>query len=200
MAITIRILKQVTVSPGGSFPDTITAEFAIQNDAVNSTWYRWSRGGIPSNTADVQAFLDAEGASLYTEAAANNNQMTPDQVTDGVYAWQHYAYRDIFAHASTLIGEANFFNGNLAPPNATNPTLAQTRTDLAAAQTYLGDNLAGTPFERSFYNERFIAQVTGSIATKTAAECAAYLAWIRAWIGQRIDNADRAARQLGLPS
>lgn len=208
MAITIRILSVRTI-PGQTFPPTdpqIVAEFAIQNDAVSSTWYKWSRGGIPANTSDVPAFLAAEGASLYSEAvaanAANPTQyptMTDDQVNAGVYAWQHFQYRDIFDIASYLVGNSNFFNGTLNfEGGGTNPTVTQGRTDLQAVTTYLTNNLNDTPFERSFCNERFIAGVTGTISTKTAAELAAYLAWIRSWIGDRIDNANKAARLLGL--
>jgi hypothetical protein len=194
MAITIRILKQVTVSPGGSFPDTITAEFAIQNDAVSSTWYRWSRGGIPGNTADVPAFLAAEGASLYTDAAAGGVTMTADQVNAGVYAWQHFAYRDIFDIASYLLGQGGY---DLATP-PTAPTTVAKRTMLSSVATYLLNNLGSTPFERSFINERSMAQATGTISTMTDAQLATYRAFIGGWIGDRIDNANKAAKLLGL--
>lgn len=73
MTITITILKSTVVPGNPAFGtiDTQTADFAIQNDAVSTTWYRWAMGGIPSG-ADVQSTLDANGPSLYPPAQANN--------------------------------------------------------------------------------------------------------------------------------
>lgn len=83
MAITIQIYKQITTpAQGGPNPSDgyITAHFAIRDDAVAPTWYRWQRGGIPLSTIDVQAFLEAEGTSLYTSAAANGDVVTDTDI------------------------------------------------------------------------------------------------------------------------
>lgn len=69
MTITITILNIVQATPD-NLPASQTATFAIQNDAISQTWYRWSMGGIASG-ADVQAALNANAPSLYAEASAN---------------------------------------------------------------------------------------------------------------------------------
>jgi hypothetical protein len=179
MAITIRILKQVTVNPGPPLPASILAEFAIQNDAVSPTWYRWSRGGIPSNTSDVQAFLDAEGASLYTDAAAANVTMTPNQVNTGNYAWEHWQYRDVFADASFRLEVGMLGLGST-------PLVGAYRTMLNNALNELTP-LVGTQFETHFANKRASKGfgTSGPVGSITLAQCDAFDSFMREWLSAR---------------
>jgi hypothetical protein len=194
MAITIRILKQVTVSPGGSFPDTITAEFAIQNDAVSSTWYRWTRGSIPGDTADVPAFLAAEGASRYTEAQAGGVTMTPNQVNTGNYAWEHWQYRDVFADASFRLEVGMLGLG-------TAPSAAVYRTMLNNALEELTP-LAGTQFETHFGNKRaskgFGTTPSAPVGALTLAQCDVFDSFLREWLSARRSDVLWAKSIVGL--
>lgn len=76
MTITITILQinQIPADPLLGSPATQHADFAIQNDAISTTWYKWSMGKIDAG-ADVQTVLNANASSLYTDAAASGNVM-----------------------------------------------------------------------------------------------------------------------------
>jgi hypothetical protein len=192
MAITIRILKQVTVSPGGSFPDTITAEFAIQNDAISSTWYKWTVGSIPAETADVPAFLAADGTTHYTNAQAAGVTMTNNQVNTGNYAWEHWQYRDVFADASFRLEVGMLGLGSA-------PLVGVYRTMLNNALSELTP-LAGTQFETHFANKRASKGfgTSGPVGSITLAQCDTFDSFMREWLSARRSDVLWAKSIVGL--
>jgi hypothetical protein len=175
--ITITILK-ISQIPGDTelnLPPTQAADFAIRNDAIAPTWYRWSRGGITQG-ADVQTFLDAEGASLYSEAVANSAlTMTQGQVNAGDFAWKHWANKDTFATAQYTYSVGML--GGAA-------TLAAYRIVLTNALTELAP-LSGSQFDTEFTNERVALGVNIAIGGMTLAQCQAFATLLDRWLSAR---------------
>lgn len=187
MTIVIRILKQATVNPGPPLPASITAEFAIRDDATSSTWYRYRKGNIPSATSDIQAFLDAEGASLYSEAVganasdpAKNPTMTQNQVDTQFYLWQHFDHREIFGFALYKLEDG----------------IRTSTGTLPNYQTILGDALgvitgasllAG--FTTHLTNERTAQALNIAPGTMTLAQCRAFDELLHIWLNARLVSA-----------
>lgn len=177
MAITIRILNQTTTPPNPSGNTFISATFAIQNDAISGTWYKWSRSGIPSNTADVLAFLQAENGVLYTDAQAGGVTLTQAQVNASNYAWQHWDNRDTFAGASYTLEIGMFQLG-------TSPTVGAYRTMLNGVLTTLVP-LVGTDFETHFNNKRASAGLAGAVGGFSLTQCDQFDNLLRSWLSAR---------------
>lgn len=179
MTITITVLKivQVPGNPVLGTSATQAAEFAIRNDAIAPTWYRWSRGNITQG-ADVQAFLDGEGAALYNDAVANSaSTMTQKQVNVGSFAWQHWSNRNVFASA-----QYTYTTGMLTAPNP--PSLADYRTVLTNAFAELAP-LAGSQFDTEFATERAALGVTAAIGSMTLAQCQTFATLLDRWLSAR---------------
>lgn len=71
----IIILKQAIVSTPDPLVSTIAVRIAISD---NGNWRAWGVGGIPSDTADVQAYLNAREAALLADAqAAGSGNIIP---------------------------------------------------------------------------------------------------------------------------
>lgn len=192
MTITIRILKTANVpaNPFPPLPASITAEFAIQNDAVSSTWYKWTRGGIPPETSDVQAFLDTEGAALYVDAQAGGVTMTQAQVNQGNYSYQHWAHKDTIGAASFRLEAGMFTLG-------TSPTVGAFRTALTNTLTELAP-LAGTDFETHFNNKRAAAGLAGAVSGFSLAQCNQFDSLLREWLSARKSDVLWAKSIVGL--
>ena len=183
MTITIRLLN-VTNVPANIFPPlpaSISAQFAIRNDADTNLWYKLTRGGIPADTVDVQAFLDNESASLYADAKTGGVTMTQAEVNAGNYAYQHWAYRAVFASA-----HYQYTIGMLSGA----ATLAAYRSVLSNAFAELAP-LAGTQFDTEFSNERTAqstptANITGAIGGfTTLPQCQIFATLLDRWLSAR---------------
>lgn len=175
MTITIMLLGVVSIPGQGLGPDTQKAAFAIRNDADTNVWYRGSRSGIPADTVDVQAFLNAESASLYTDAKASNVVLTQGQVNVGNYAYQHWSNRNVFAAA-----HYKYATGMLSGA----ATLAAYRTVLSDAFAELAP-LSGSQFDTEFSNERTALGLTTAIGSMTLAQCQAFATLLDRWLSAR---------------
>lgn len=183
MTITVTLLKitQIAGDPVVGTSANQAAEFAIQNDAVNLNWYRWSMGGIATG-ADVPTVLNANGAQLYSDAVANNAPtMTQKQVNVGSFAWQHWSNRNVFA-----IAQYTYTTGMLAAPNP--PALSDYRTVLTNAFAELAP-LTGTQFDTEFATERAALGVTTAIGSMTLAQCQTFATLLDRWLSaRRVDS------------
>lgn len=176
MTITITILsiRQIPAQAGDTSPPTQASDFAIKDDTVSSTWYRWSLGGITQG-ADVQAVLDSRGSELYSGAQSNNVTMTQGQVNSGNFAWLHWSNRDVFATA-----QYTYSIGMLGGA----ATLSAYRTVLQNALTELSP-LSGSQFDTEFTNERVALGVNIAVSTMTLAQCQTFATLLDRWLSAR---------------
>jgi hypothetical protein len=168
MAITIIVLNQTTINLPPPLPANITAEFAIQDDAVAPTWYKWTRGGIPANTSNVQAFLDAEASALYADASAGGTAITENQI-----AILQLAGVAEYYDAVALQARKNLIDGN------------NLQTSLNELVDKLNNNATEFGYFTSYKNGRGLAGTVtpADIAAMTAVNRQLLLAIIAEWMG-----------------
>lgn len=173
---------------GQQQPDKIKAVMAVPTGAAGQ-WYQWTDAGIPSDTADVQAYVNANETQYRNEALAANAPTIGVAKRDLLFdLWAHWDYREIFDTAGFML--RNGMYNAAVPPTVI--TVAAYRTVLGDVETYMNTQLGTTIFDRSYKNDRIAVVGTAAASTfTTLTQCANCHTVLERWLLHRAIAVER---------